>query len=172
MAVGKFIRSNGVAVVIVAVTVVHLGYRVVSARGNEMITVSDLAVGQPFPALAMQPLEEGVPLPASAPCEVVVVFNPFCRHCHTAANAEKYRYSAANLPTTWVSVLSSKPAVDFRYALTPASRLVFVPEVVKTLKLSATPAAFLVGPDRRIRDVWTYSGEESHAELREKCASA
>ena len=159
----------------VGLTVAHLGARISWAEAAKPPGVSELEVGDELPAVFVRDLEDGddqsalVPL-ARRRCQLIVAFSPTCPYCKAAAVAEALLPDGGAIPTTWV-MLHDNPSLgnDFLESVREESIVVYSEAAGDSLRVSAVPAAFLVGPDDVLKDVFPYQGDEPRAALLDRC---
>jgi hypothetical protein len=152
-----------VLALLVVSTAAHATYRI-GTRGGPML-VSMFEPGREFP----RQFRPELTAMSSPDCRIFVAYASACPYCRDAAYLEAASDEQNRMAVTWISMQADSTEGAFRQLLRPESHLLLASDTKAKLKIQAVPAAFLVDRNDIVREVWVYSGDESHVELRERC---
>jgi hypothetical protein len=150
---------------LVAMTLVHLGIRLNGRGDGQPIHVSPL---EPGAVVSLAGLVIEMPA-APRTCLQLIVFSPDCPFCQRAADREAKSLSESSRQARlWFTAAETTSLPYF-----VSEHLQRKPRVsaalVKTLKIQAVPALFVLSPAGEIRWVGGYTGNETDQELTDRC---
>lgn len=168
-------RSSVLVVGLLTLTAANVAIRQLANADSAPAALWEFALGTPFPDVQLKspsdPTGAVVEKLSGDRCEVAVLFNTGCAHCHTAKIVEAGIADSIRLPVTWMTTQTDSTVRAFEALISPTSRVRIVdPIEISSVVVRASPVAFVLGDAREVKIIAPYSGtEDQHAAFREWC---
>ncbi len=167
-------RTVALVVGLVALTVANVLVRVVRGRPEASPPPWEFEIGRRFPDLRLQSVDgSSAPVDSieDSGCQLLVVFDTQCEHCHTARLVEAAIPDSIRLPVTWVTVQTDETVARFADGLSSTSRVRTVSRSdLETVVVRVTPVVFVLGRAREVVLIAPYAGTaEQHGAFKGYC---